>query len=559
MFFPEGGGKEALKKLMDITTHSINIAIIINSVNPNKKIIGDNVVNTDFRLINDIKNHASTTIPELKECITEGKWDFEHPLDCGILNKLKEIDIQESDDEYRLFQQVNIVKDIWKLSIEKSIKCLRLFDLREPFLSNKLKHPVAYGVDELRDYFDKYTDFEMMLYGAGKYYRDHVIHVFRVWLLGLQCLLSKNAEYLHKINVQYDAETNPFEKLSVWTIIAMTHDLGYPLEKSQEIIEKTESMMKSFISNPSINLNTSFDGVQNNMNDYILRFISSKMHPINNYTGKQCIPSLNVNSENYKKTQLPNYDDPRKYVARLQPKYYFKFQKSLEKYQHGILSSIIIYKILLYFLESDFSINEDYRFSAEDVRQYYIRREILRTISAHTCSDIYHLDMLTFGFLLIMVDDIQDWGRKRISELYINKNERYELKKAEPDFNADTIKHEGKDIDIYKFTVEDSVEFGTDDIETIKDTLERLKRQSDGYKRIFRDGQYTAKRNFSFEKRTDIIYRNKGKESVHIIVIMQVSNNTSPIFDVGIKAKKSKTKKIIKELDEYSFKILCDN
>ena len=436
------------------------------------------------------------------------------------------------------------------------------------FQFNISKHPVAYGVDDLKDYFEKYIEFEKMLYGGGKYYRDHVIHVFRVWLLGLDLLLANNAEYLEKIIVQHNADTNLFEKLSVWTMIALTHDLGYPLEKSQEIIEKTKDMMKSFISNPTITLNTSFDGIQNNMNDYILRFISSRMRPYNNDKVKQLSDDISLSNLisgnyngniSYKDIQNDNKNSRScEYVARLQPKFYFKFQKSLEKYKHGILSSIIIYKILLYFLESDFSINEDYIFEEEDVRQYYIRREILRTISAHTCSDIYHLDMLTFGFLLIMVDDIQDWGRKRISELYINKNERYELKKAEPDFNVGAIELNGDKIKIHKFTVEDYIEYGNDDIETIKDTLDRLKDQSYDYERIFRDGQDTAKRNFSFEKRTEILYHNKGKESVHIKVIMQVSNNTSPIFDIGAESKIQDIKYIKDKLNEYSIKDLCD-
>ena len=98
-----------------------------------------------------------------------------------------------------------------------------------------------------------------------------------------------------------------------------------------------------------------------------------------------------------------NYLKRKRYVARLQPKYYFKLQKSLEHSQHGILSSLIIYKHLLYFLESDYSLNEDYMFDHEDSRQYYIRREILRAIASHTCHDIYQNDMLRFSFLLIPV------------------------------------------------------------------------------------------------------------------------------------------------------------
>ena len=189
-----------------------------------------------------------------------------------------------------------------------------------------------------------------------------------------------------KVNIHKDITVNKLEKISIWSMIALTHDLGYPLEKAQGIIDKTKDMMKSFISNPSVSMNLSFNGVQNNMNDFVVRFISSKMHEVNMLCPKEKASNKGTES---------NLEE-KKYVARLQPKYYFKFQKSLEEYKHGILSAIIIYKLLIYFLESDFNINEDYTFDKEESRQFYIRREILRTIAAHTCHDVYHLDMLKF-------------------------------------------------------------------------------------------------------------------------------------------------------------------
>lgn len=120
-----------------------------------------------------------------------------------------------------------------------------------------------------------------MLYGGGKYYRDHVVHVFRVWLLGIFCLIDNNAEYLSRITIQEGVDVNPLEKISIWSMIALTHDLGYPLEKSQEIIDKTKNMMKSFVSNPIVSMDLSFNGVQNSMNDFVIRFMSSKMHEVN--------------------------------------------------------------------------------------------------------------------------------------------------------------------------------------------------------------------------------------------------------------------------------------
>lgn len=343
------------------------------------------MTNKDLQLLEEIVN---TDIPNLipkfmNEAFNNGTREIEHPLDCTVTEKLKEISskMRDEDDDYRIFCFADDIKDIWKLVIQKSIKCLRYFDTREPYIEYPSKHPVAYGVEELSDYFDKYISFESMLYGGGKYYRDHVIHVFRVWLLGLQCLLDDDGKYLKKIEIQRDVEINCFEKISIWSMIALTHDLGYPLEKAQGIIDRTKDMMKCFISNPTVSMDLSFNGIQTNMNDFVVRFISSKMIEVNNKCPKEECDEIE-----------------RRYVARIQPKYYNKFQKSLERYNHGILSAIILYKLLRYFLESDFNINEDYQFGQEEARQFYIHREILRAVASHTCRDIYHLDMLSFSF-----------------------------------------------------------------------------------------------------------------------------------------------------------------
>lgn len=80
-----------------------------------------------------------------------------------------------------------------------------------------------------------YIQFESMLYGSNKYYRDHVIPVFRTWLLGMDCLLKNNGDYTRRIIID-EAKVNILEKMSIWSMIAMTHDLGYPFEKAQEII-----------------------------------------------------------------------------------------------------------------------------------------------------------------------------------------------------------------------------------------------------------------------------------------------------------------------------------
>jgi hypothetical protein len=474
------------------------------------------VANKDRQLLENIKKDgpllSKEFITELRKCPRFSKIDdnIAHPLDQEVLTLLGKIEIREDDGEYQIFYYLNEINELWKLIIKKSIQCLRFFDSREPFMGNESKKPIAYGVKELGEYFDKYSEFESMLYGGSKYYRDHVVHVMRTWLLGLDCLLFNKGEYLKRIKIDEDINVNNLEKLSIWSIIALTHDLGYPLEKAQEIIDKTKDMMKSFIVNPTVSLDLSFNGVQNNMNDFVLRFLSSKMH---------------------KKPENKN----KPYVARLQPKYYFKFQKSLEKSMHGILSSVIIYKLLLYFLESDYSINEDYCFDDEDARQFYIRREILRSIASHTCKDIYHLDMLSFAYLLIIVDDAQEWGRKRISELYLNSNIKYDLKDITIQFDKEkaTIKNrnnEEKEVNIHNCLVKEKFDFPQKEWAGFKRIFTDLYEQCGNYSEIFRDGQDTAKRNFAFQKECEVIYR--YKRTITYKVMFCISNDINSSFVV---------------------------
>ena len=330
----------------------------------------------------------------LKECFSEDTKTLfadvkcEFPLDDDVTKILDNLSkkLKENSDEYEIYQYKDIIDKLWVLLLEKAIKCLRYYDTREPFINSTGKSPKAYGIKDLKSYYDRYSKFEQVLYGSSKFYRDHVIHVFRTWLIGIHVLTKNDGDYLNQITIKekgFDFTICNAEKISIWTIIALTHDLGYPLEKAKGIIDVTQEMVATFVSNPDISKYFSFHGVQNYMNDFVVRLMSSKMKLAN---------------------KSDEYDDA-KYVARLQSKYYFKFQKSLEKNSHGILSTLIIYKLLTYFLESDYNINEDYYFSEEDCRQFYIRREILRAIASHTCDDVYQLYMGSFSFLLRICND----------------------------------------------------------------------------------------------------------------------------------------------------------
>ena len=125
--------------------------------------------------------------------------NFFHPLDREVKHQIdvlmKKGTTKRERDKMTIelsYEMNGEIDKLWNMLIEKAIICLRYFDKREPFMENK-KLPYVYGMDSLKEYHNKYIDFEGVLYGSDAYYRDHVFHVIRVWLLGIYLLLTDNS------------------------------------------------------------------------------------------------------------------------------------------------------------------------------------------------------------------------------------------------------------------------------------------------------------------------------------------------------------------------------
>ena len=481
-----------------------------------------------------------------------------HPLDQEVKNLLETLlhkveagNGKKGQGTELSYEANEDIDSLWSMLIEKSVMCLRYFDKREPFLGNEKqsesqKQPYVYGLDSLNDYHRKYIDFESVLYGSDAYYRDHVFHVVRVWLLGIYLLLTDNTHiiganankrlidvihfegngestiktvskdelklsegqkkaleqgsifykwgdgcvriHLDRDNNQnvrmmpvneFGGDINLLEKLSMWTMIALCHDLGYPLEKSRKILAKTEEMMEVFVSQPNINGDLKFDGTRDSNNKDIIMFTSKKMKAVDE----------SIDENNWSAL----------YKASIQEKYKFKYMLSLESFAHGVISSIIIYKKLNYFKETDNNSDANYVFQAEDARQFYIRRDILRAIASHTCQDIYHIDVATFPMLLFICDELQEWGRKNWKSMYEGvTNHAVELSLST--FHSDKIEYTEK------------IDMSNAGTRQLVDNIRRiLQKQYMLYQMTFRDGQYTARRKFDYEKHIDITVNAKYK------------------------------------------------
>lgn len=305
-------------------------------------------------------------------------------------------------DKDILPDRIDEIHVLWKDLLGDAIIYLKRKDKREFRNVKKKPRPdkVAFGVDDLYKYFEKYREFEALLYGADRFYRDHIMHVFKVWLIG-NWLIEKFNSKIHwdieKISRKNKGLDISNEEVSaMWCIIALTHDLGYPLDKIEKVKDKIEAMMAYFGGTGTSGPGFQIPAHHHFINDFILQFISSK---------------LVVNENSIKKGH---------FQTAKQSKYYLKFSKSFEKFDHGIISCILLMKNLVYFLESDLDLSNPFT-DQEDARQFYIRREILRAIASHTCTDIYHLHPNSLAFILILADELQISGRPTFSELKIGR------------------------------------------------------------------------------------------------------------------------------------------
>lgn len=371
-----------------------------------------------------------------------------------VIKQIAESDIpyisKASKDNLLLFKinDIDNLKKLWKDLLIDSICVLKINDSREKIYTDAKDYPAkflshfedirltsSYGIDEISNYFDDFIAFESVLYGTDEHYRDHVDHVLQVWAIGVS-LLSSNKFTLsegYEINMNFNFhfeipetknkqnQISQSEIWAMWTINSLCHDLGYPIEKTAKINTQAKKIIGHFGNMNFSELSYSFDIFNTFLVDKFLNIISSKAirknsckDKVNNELEKSKLESDDLETDR-------NEEDEVSRFTEIQTKYRDKLSKSLEEYKHGIFSSLLLFKNLTYFLETDYYLSGD-SLSKEDLRQFFIRKEILRAIAAHTCPKIYHLSLNSLSFLLILCDELQEWNRPKFDELLKRKS-----------------------------------------------------------------------------------------------------------------------------------------
>lgn len=329
--------------------------------------------------------------PFLLRCL-KGELEFSF-LSDESKEVIRSLELTEEKDDLRYLHPSLVY--LWPLILTDALQELKKHDGREYDKANEnmdsFFDPASLGTTELTDVLTGFSDFEGMLYGASPdRYRDHVAHSFRVWIIGHGVLQSC---FLGKLSTSKGINISKNEWSAMWAIIALCHDIGYPLSHIEKINEKARTTLKKQGLLHEGNLSFNFSPQMLLFHDTIIRMMAS-------------VP---VEKENEK-------DEDKEYYTHLQNKYYLKLLKSFDRLDHGIISSLLISRSLVYFLESDYSHDSRKSLDQDDIKQFFVRREILRAIAAHTCQDIYHLTFDNLSMLLYLIDEIQCWGRPTLEQ-----------------------------------------------------------------------------------------------------------------------------------------------
>ena len=382
-------------------------------------------------------------------------------LISDILNNIDELEkYEESLSQFNIIpyeqkKKINKTRKLWKSLITEAFYCLRESDEAD---TNDFKDD--FGILNIINYFYEFLEFEELLYGSDVYYRDHSLHVIRVFLLGFYLLTreqTKNSgEIINFQDLRIKNENDEIEiKLdnkvhqAIWAIISLTHDLGYPIEKIEKINQKINEIIKYYNSTGIEGLKYALPIQNLILNEFLLKFISSKI-----------------------------IKQKEEYFNVIQNKYFIKFSNAFEKYKHGIMSCILLLKYVTYFKESDFTNTKLRGFKKRDAEQFIIRRLILRSIASHDNDDIYHIFSNHYSFLLMLADDLQEWDRH-------SKFSRFKYS-----IDIDNIIYNDKKV---KFDIIYDI---SRNLKSIDDIIQNFARNIKHYVRLFRSAPDSDKRNF---------------------------------------------------------------
>jgi hypothetical protein len=284
-------------------------------------------------------------------------------------------------------EKIEVAKDIWKLFFRKCLSNITT-NMR--------------GCEQICSYYDEFCKYENLLFAIDENHRDHVLHSVWVMLLGLYLRkyfkqFSPESSYINFVPrsrkpsnkfATYQREVLDFFKqyeIPLWCLIALTHDLGYPVEKTRIANREMTRMIRHFGFLENTDFEYKFNIIHETAIETLLTILT---------------------------TGFISYEGGKNYLIPM-PGDRLEFAKSFERLEHGIMSAYLLMATLDWICEA---LSWDAYFlygvlEAQDIAKRLILSEWLYAIAAHTARFHYWDDLGNTGFLLFLCDQLDEFSR----------------------------------------------------------------------------------------------------------------------------------------------------
>jgi len=397
----------------------------------------------------------------------EGNDDYTHSIRDQV------VALRECNE---MHDKILIAKDLWKTLFEASLV--------------HIDHDKN-GYDELFEFFDEYVEFEELIFASDAFYRDHTIHCLWVYFLGEYLYREPDYKFIFKNlfqeNKGFDIIYEDIRKLSkpelfgntllilselhkmtqledsIRCLVALTHDLGYPLKKIKKINSSISKILPRFSIESFNEFDFSFNNTQMRFINEFIEYISMDLMiniDTSDDVNRGLIAKILRYDDNGNPTGGLNIEEIETFTdeeIRLVRKAFtgkvglkidksksLRYSSDFERYEHGILSAFLLMKTLGFFRDINFKYynSDDIIPTDIDLCKVISATSILSAVADHTSIGYQITGINSISALLMFVDELEEFSRitrANKNREYINEFCKTDIYVEDGTFNVDFI------------------------------------------------------------------------------------------------------------------------
>ncbi len=324
------------------------------------------------------------------------------------------------------------------------------------------------GFTSLITYFDKFADFEELLYSTDDFYRDHTTHVLWTYFLAewmkdklkkdnekypfyikgvdkATSFLDQNREFIKRLYVKHigNNDTNNYSSLKLLRKLAKKNDLK-KYEKPKENEELWRDIIINYVFLDKLASAFSLEQAVTCLT-FLCHDLGYPLKRIKNISNKvsDILPDFNAKEmtkyafsiEGGVKSFLTEiikfisgdfvFTENLNLVYQKDQSLYMNLLMDSETYEHGLMSAFLLSLKVQSIISNAINIDTELDFEAPEIWTSISKVRILRAIALHTCKRYKLIDLRNLDSFLIFIDFIEEFSRMTRASLLGTRIEEF--------------------------------------------------------------------------------------------------------------------------------------